>query len=85
MTDKEAVKKAMSERVWSQERLAKEMGKAQTNVTGYLNRGIKSMRVDVFVEMMEVMGYEVIVRDKMNAKSAEQRIEFGRKHENFNA
>lgn len=79
MTDKEAVKMAMTERGWSQERLAKEMGKAQTNVTGYLNRGIKAMRVDVFVEMMEAMGYEVIVRDKMNLKAEEQRIEFGRR------
>jgi len=65
MTGKEIVKEIMSLRRWSQAKLAEEIGKSQTNVTGYLNRGKNEMRLDVFAEMVEAMGFEVIVRDKM--------------------
>lgn len=65
MTGKEIVKEIMSLRRWSQAKLADEIGKSQTNVTGYLNRGKNEMRLDVFAEMVEAMGFEVIVRDKM--------------------
>lgn len=65
MTGKEIVKEIMALRKWSQSKLADEMGKNQTNITGYLNRGKNEMRLDVFSEMVETMGCEVVVKDKM--------------------
>lgn len=67
MTGKEIVKEIMAYRKWSQAKLADEIGKSQTNVTGYLNRGKNEMRLDVFTEMVEAMGFEVIVKDKMGS------------------
>lgn len=67
MTGKEIVKEILLLRKWSQSKLAEEVGKSQTNITGYLNRGKNEMRLDVFVEMVEAMGCEVIVRDKMGS------------------
>ena len=67
MTGKEIVKEILLLRKWSQSKLAEEVGKNQTNITGYLNRGKNEMRLDVFVEMVEAMGCEVIVRDKMGS------------------
>lgn len=70
MTDKEVIKSTMQSRGWSQSRLADEAGfKAQTNVTGILNRGKNSMRVDQFVKMLSAMGYELQVVDKFNKVS----------------
>ena len=67
MTGKEIVKDILALRKWSQSKLAEEMGKSQTNITGYLNRGKNEMRLDVFVEIVEAMGCEVIVQDKMGS------------------
>ena len=67
MTGKEIIKNILGFRHWSQSKLAEEMGKSQTNITGYLNRGKNEMRLDVFVEMANAMGCEVIVRDKMGS------------------
>ena len=67
MTGKEIVKDILALRKWSQSKLAEEMGKSQTNITGYLNRGKNEMRLDVFVEMIGAMGCEVIVQDKMGS------------------
>lgn len=69
MTGKEIIKEIMAYRKWSQSKLAEEMGKSQTNITGYLNRGKNEMRLDVFAEMAEAMGCEVIVRDKMGSNN----------------
>ena len=69
MTGKEIIKEIMAYRKWSQSKLAKEMGKSQTNITGYLNRGKNEMRLDVFTEMVEAMGCEVVVRDKMGSNN----------------
>lgn len=65
MKASEAVKSVMAECNITQAKLA-EMSKGkweQTNITGILNRGT-SMRVSNLVEMMEMMGFEVVVRDK---------------------
>ena len=75
MTGKEIVKEILHLREWSQSKLAEDIGKSQTNITGYLNRGKKEMRLDVFVKMVEAMGYEVIVRDKMGF-SGKWRVEY---------
>ena len=75
MTGKEIVKEILHLRGWSQSKLAEDIGKSQTNITGYLNRGKNEMRLDVFVKMVEAMGYEVIVRDKMGF-SGKWRVEY---------
>lgn len=67
MTGKEIIKEVLTYCKWSQSKLAEELGKSQTNITGYLNRGKNEMRLDVFVEMLEAMGCEVIVIDKRDA------------------
>ena len=64
------VRAALKERKWTIAKLAEEAGyKSGNNVNGILNRG-DSMRVDTFVRMMESMGYEIVVRDKMGSTSA---------------
>lgn len=68
MIAKDVVKEIMSLRRWSQNKLAEEAGfKSQSNVTGILNRH-STMKVDSLVQMVEAMGCEVIVRDKMGSK-----------------
>ena len=68
MDAKDAVREAMKERGWSQAKLAEECGmKAQTNVTGVLNRG-SSLRVDIMLQMVNAMGFELVLRDKFGDK-----------------
>lgn len=67
MHTKDIVKEIMRIRGWSQSKLADEAGfKSQSNVTGILNRH-SSMRADNLVQMVEAMGCEVIIRDKMGS------------------
>ena len=67
MHTKDIVKEIMRIRGWSQSKLADEAGfKSQSNVTGILNRHA-SMRADNLVQMVEAMGCEVIIRDKMGS------------------
>ena len=68
MNEKEIVKEVMALRGWSQATLAKEAGfKQQSNVTGLLNRGENGMRVDKLAKMLNAMGCEIVVRDKMGS------------------
>lgn len=68
MNAKEIIKNILVMRGWSQKKLAEEAGfKGQSNVTGYLNRGT-SLRVDNLIQMIEAMGCEVVIRDKMGSK-----------------
>ena len=77
MIAKEVIKAVMELRHWNQSKLAEEAGfKGQSNITGFLNRN-SSMRVDSLVQMVEAMGCEVIVRDKMGSKQ-EWRITDGK-------
>lgn len=67
MTAKKILKELISIRRWSQETLAKKAGlKAQTNVTGILNRG-KTMSVENLLLLAGTMGCEVVVRDTMGS------------------
>ena len=66
MTGKEIIKDIMNYKKMSQYKLADILGKSQTNITGYINRGKNEMRLDLFAEMIEAMGCEVIIRDKIN-------------------
>jgi transcriptional regulator with XRE-family HTH domain len=65
MQGKEIIKNIMSFRKWTQATLAKETQKTPSHISGYLNRGTKEMRMDIFVELVNAMGCEVVVRDKM--------------------
>ena len=77
MIAKDVIKDIMSIRRWSQAKLAEEAGfKSQSNITGILNRH-STMKVDNLVQLVEAMGCEVIVRDKMGSKQ-EWRITDGK-------
>lgn len=55
----------------SQKRLAEKMGlKSQQAAYNMLNAK-NGMRVDNFVRMMEVMGYDVIIRNRVNDEEIE--------------
>lgn len=64
MTAKDAIREIMADVGYSQSKLAAECGmKGQTNITGILNRG-SSLRVDVLEQLVNAMGYEVVIRKK---------------------
>lgn len=66
---KDAIRDIMKQRGWSQEKLAIESGmKSQSNITGILNRGT-SLRVDILTKLVEAMGCEIVIRDKMGSKN----------------
>lgn len=68
MTEKEVVREVMAMRGWSQAKLAEE-GKlgTQSNITGLLNNNKNGVRVDKLFAMLNAMGCELIVRDKMGS------------------
>ena len=76
MKSSKIIKSIMKDVQWSQYRLAEEIGKKQSNITGILNRA-SSMRVDSLVELAEAMGYEVVIRNKQNGKQ-EYKVTDGR-------
>ena len=64
---KEIIKKAMSADKITQKELAEAIGlKSQQAVGSLLNRE-NGMRLDCFLKMLDVMGYEVVVRKKLGA------------------
>ena len=68
MNEKNVVREVMKLRGWSQQKLADELGfKRQTNVSGLLNNS-NSMRVDNLFKLLDAMGCEIVVRDKMGSK-----------------
>lgn len=68
MNEKEIVREVMAIRKWSQKKLAEESGfNSQSNVTGLLNNNKNGIRIDNLVKMLNAMGCEVIVRDKMGS------------------
>ena len=68
MTEKEVVREVMALRGWSQKRLAEEAGfNAQSNVTGLLNNNKNGIRADNLFKMLNAMGCEIVVRDKMGS------------------
>ena len=69
MTEKDVVRKVMAIRDWSQPKLAKEAGfKSQSNITGLLNNNQNGIRIDNLFKMLNAMGCEIVVRDKMGSK-----------------
>jgi transcriptional regulator with XRE-family HTH domain len=68
MTEKDVVRKAMTMRGWSQPKLASESGfKSQSNITGLLNNNKNGIRMDNLFKMLNAMGFEIVVRDKMGS------------------
>ena len=69
MTEKDVVRKVMAIRDWSQPKLAEESGfKSQSNITGLLNNNKNGIRIDNLFKMLNAMGCEIVVRDKMGSK-----------------
>jgi DNA-binding Xre family transcriptional regulator len=68
VNEKDIVREVMGIRKWSQADLAREAGfKSQSNITGLLNNNKNGIRIDNLVKMLNAMGCEVIVRDKMGS------------------
>ena len=68
MTEKQVVREVMAMRGWSQAKLAEEAGfKSQSNITGLLNNNQNGIRMDNLYKMLNAMGCEIIVRDKMGS------------------
>ncbi len=68
MTEKDVVRKGMAMRGWSQPKLASESGfKSQSNITGLLNNNKNGIRMDNLFKMLDAMGFEIVVRDKMGS------------------
>ena len=69
MTEKDAVRKAMAMRGWNQPQLAKEAGfKSQSNITGLLNNNKNGIRADNLFKMLNALGFQIVVRDKMGSE-----------------
>ena len=69
MTETQIIKEIMKFRGWSQQRLADEAGfKRQSNVSNLLNCRDHSMRTDNLVRLLQTLGCEIVVRDKMGSK-----------------
>lgn len=69
MTEKDVVRKVMAMRGWSQPKLAAEAGfKSQSNITGLLNNNKNGIRIDNLFKLLDAMGCEIVVRDKMGSK-----------------
>ena len=69
MDERKLIKYLLKEIGWSQERLAKEAGFArQSNITGMLNNNKSGMKVANLYTLLDAMGYELVVRDKLNKK-----------------
>ncbi len=69
MTEKDVVRKVMAIRDWNQPKLAEEAGfKSQSNITGLLNNNKNGIRIDNLFKMLNAMGCEIVVRDKMGSK-----------------
>jgi transcriptional regulator with XRE-family HTH domain len=68
MQGKEIIKNIMSFRKWTQATLAKETQKTPSHISGYLNRGTKEMRMNIFVELVNAMGVKWLCVTKWEQK-----------------
>ena len=58
----------MEIRKWKQPELAKRAGFAsQSNITGFLNNNTNGIRFDNLFRMLDAMGYDIVVRDRMGS------------------
>ena len=69
MTEKQVIREVLTLRGWSQQKLAEEAGfKSQSNINGLLNATSKGIRVDSLIKVLDAMGCEIVVKDKMGTK-----------------
>lgn len=69
MNEKQVVREVMKLRGWSQPTLATEAGfNNQSNISGLLNNNKNGIRIDNLFKMLNAMGCEIVVRDKMGSK-----------------
>ena len=69
MNSKDVIREALKMRGWTQTRLNEEMHyKSISTVGGYLNRG-DTILVSTLFQLLDKMGFEIIVRDKMGSKT----------------
>lgn len=69
MNEKQIVKRIMRVKGCSQTTLAKEMGyKGQANITSLLNTSKNGMRTDILRQMLDILGYELIIRNKFDKR-----------------
>lgn len=69
MNEKQVVREVMKLRGWSQPKLADEVGGwSQSNISGLLNNNKNGIRMDNLFKMLNAMGCEIVVRDKMGSK-----------------
>ena len=68
MKETKIIREALKSCNWTQKTLAEKMGYTDQACVASRLAG-NSMRVDTFVKMLEVMGYEVIVKSASSAQS----------------
>lgn len=62
-SEKDIIRKCIKERQWTQQDLAEAMGySSQGSVGQMLSR--PSMRVDTLVKVLDILGYDLIVKDR---------------------
>ena len=74
MKAKEIIKQAMGADKITQKELAQAMGLKSQQAIGSLLLRENGMRLDGFLKMLDVMGYEVVVRKKLG-ESEEWKVE----------
>ena len=74
MKAKEIIKTAMSQDKITQKELAEAIGLKSQQAIGNLLVREHGLRLETFLKMLDVMGYEVVVRKKLGA-SDEWRVE----------
>lgn len=69
MTERDVIRELMKLRGWSQQQLATESGfKRQSNISNLLNNRENGMRVDNLLKLINTMGCDLVIRDKMGSK-----------------
>lgn len=69
MNEKQVIREVLALRGWSQQKLAEEAGfKRQSNIGGLLKEDSKGIRVDTLIKVLDAMGCEIIIKDKMGSK-----------------
>ena len=65
MTYREAIQKGLEERKLTKAQLARNLEMSPQLLNDKLNK-TKTMTADVLIEMMNAMGYDVVIKDRIN-------------------
>lgn len=75
MTGKELIKELMEEREVTNAQLAKRLGVTQATLWARLNyKNVKDISLAFFSEMVEALGYEMVLREKKSAAEIAERV-----------